>query len=49
MVPSTTVEVTGETARKVLALIEALEDNEDVQKVHANYDIPERELAALND
>lgn len=47
MAPSTTVEVTGETARKVLALIEALEDNEDVQKVHANYDIPEEELAAI--
>jgi len=47
MVPSNTVEVSGETARRVLTLIEALEDNEDVQKVHANYDIPEQELAAL--
>jgi YebC/PmpR family DNA-binding regulatory protein len=47
MVPSTTVEVTGETARRVVALMDALEDNDDVQKVHANFDIPQTELATL--
>ena len=47
MVPATTVTVTGETARKVMALVEALEDNDDVQKVHANFDIPAEELAAI--
>ncbi len=47
MVPATTVEVRGETAKHVLDLIEALEDHDDVQKVHANCDIPEEELAAL--
>jgi YebC/PmpR family DNA-binding regulatory protein len=46
-VPSNTIEVTGETAKKVLALVEALEDNDDVQKVHANFDIPAEELASL--
>jgi len=46
-VPSNTVEVSGDVARKVLNLVEALDDNDDVQKVHANYDIPAEQLAAL--
>jgi YebC/PmpR family DNA-binding regulatory protein len=41
-VPLTPVPVTDEkTARAVLALIEALEDNDDVQNVYSNYDIPD--------
>ncbi len=47
MVPSTTVTVTGDLAQKLLNLVEALEDHDDVQKVHANFEIPEEELAAL--
>ena len=47
MVPANTVQVSGETARKVLALIEALEENDDVQKVHANYDVPQSQLAEI--
>ena len=40
--PLTSVHVTDEkTARAVLALIDALEDNDDVQNVYANYDIPD--------
>jgi len=40
-VPENRVAVANkEDARKVLALIEALEDNDDVQSVYANYDIP---------
>lgn len=46
-IPTTTVEVTGDTARSVVKLVEALEDNDDVQKVYANFDIPDSELAAL--
>lgn len=46
-VPSTTVTCTGDTARQVLNLIDALEDHDDVQKVHSNVDIPESELALL--
>lgn len=46
-IPSNTIEISGDTARKVLALVEALEDNDDVQKVHANFDIPAEELASL--
>ncbi len=48
MVPKTTVEVADESeAKKVLRLIEALEDNDDVQDVYANFDIPERVLEAV--
>jgi YebC/PmpR family DNA-binding regulatory protein len=47
MVPKTTVEVEEEAvARKVLRLVDALEDNDDVQDVYANFDIPERVLEA---
>lgn len=46
-IPTTNVSVSGETARSVLKLIEALEDNDDVQKVYANFDIPEDELTAM--
>jgi YebC/PmpR family DNA-binding regulatory protein len=45
MVPKTTIEVDDETqAKKVLRLIDALEENDDVQEVYANFDIPERVL-----
>ena len=45
MAPTLTVPVEGSQARSVLALVEALEDNEDVQAVYANFDIPEEVLA----
>jgi YebC/PmpR family DNA-binding regulatory protein len=46
MVPTTTVEVTGESeAKRVLRLIEALDDHDDVQNVYANFDIPDEVLA----
>ena len=45
MVPKTTIEVEDENqAKKVLRLIDALEENDDVQEVYANFDIPERVL-----
>jgi YebC/PmpR family DNA-binding regulatory protein len=47
MVPKTTVVVEDEAAaRKILRLMDALEENEDVQDVFANFDIPERVLEA---
>lgn len=47
-VPSTTVEVRDvETARSVLALVEALDDHDDVQNVSANYVIPDEAMAAI--
>ena len=48
MIPKTTVEVTDEgDAKKVLRLIDQLEENDDVQDVYANFDIPERVLEAV--
>jgi YebC/PmpR family DNA-binding regulatory protein len=48
MVPKTTVEVEEEgVARKVLRLVDALEEDDDVQNVYANFDIPERMLEAV--
>jgi len=45
--PTVTVPVDGGQARAVLSLIEALEDNDDVQAVHANFDIPEDVMAEV--
>ena len=48
MVPKTTVEVGDEaTAKKILRLMDALEENDDVQDVYANFDIPERVLEVV--
>jgi YebC/PmpR family DNA-binding regulatory protein len=48
LVPKTTVAVEDEgKARQVMRLIDALEDNDDVQDVYANFDIPERVLEAV--
>ncbi len=41
MVPQTTVELAGDDAVKMLKLMDALEDHDDVQEVYANFDIPE--------
>jgi YebC/PmpR family DNA-binding regulatory protein len=46
--PSMTVTVDLETARKVLKLVDALEDSDDVQDVYTNIDIPD-DVAALLD
>jgi YebC/PmpR family DNA-binding regulatory protein len=48
LVPKTTVAIEDESkARQVMRLIDALEDNDDVQDVYANFDIPERVLEAV--
>ena len=45
MLPKTTVAVEDEgEAKKILRLIDQLEDDDDVQDVYANFDIPERVL-----
>jgi YebC/PmpR family DNA-binding regulatory protein len=49
MLPQNTVEVVEEkTARSLLKLLENLEDHDDVQKVHANFDIPEELMETLS-
>jgi YebC/PmpR family DNA-binding regulatory protein len=48
MLPKTAVRVEEEsTARKVLRLMDALEDNDDVQDVYANFDIPDGVMEAV--
>jgi transcriptional/translational regulatory protein YebC/TACO1 len=48
MVPKGTVAIADEsTARRVMRLIEGLEEADDVQDVYANFDIPETVLEAV--
>jgi YebC/PmpR family DNA-binding regulatory protein len=48
MLPKTTVRIDDEAAaRKLLRLMDALEENDDVQDVYANFDIPEGILEAV--
>ncbi|MEM9397870.1 MAG: YebC/PmpR family DNA-binding transcriptional regulator [Pseudomonadota bacterium] len=47
MIPSTTVEVDKDGAEKILALIDSLEELDDVQNVYSNVDIPGRILEQL--
>ena len=48
MLPKTTIRIEAEAdARKLVRLMEALEENDDVQDVYSNFDIPEGVLEAL--
>jgi len=48
MLPKTTVAIEDEgTAKKLLRLMDALEESDDVQAVYANFDIPEGILEAV--
>jgi YebC/PmpR family DNA-binding regulatory protein len=44
MIPQNYIALTGDDARKMMKLYEALDDNDDVQKVYANFDIDESEM-----
>ncbi|MHB9146006.1 MAG: YebC/PmpR family DNA-binding transcriptional regulator [Symbiobacteriia bacterium] len=48
MIPSTTVEVAGDDAHKMLRLIDMLEDHDDVNAVYTNADIPDEAMEAYN-
>jgi YebC/PmpR family DNA-binding regulatory protein len=49
MIPKNTIAISEEkTAAAMLKLLENLEDHDDVQKVHANFDIPEDILERLS-
>jgi len=49
MVPKNTVEVADEKpARALIRLLDNLEDHDDVQKVHANFDIPDEIMEKLS-
>lgn len=45
MLPKSYVPIEGSTADQMIRLIDALEDNDDVQNVYANFDIPEEVIA----
>ena len=47
MVPDNTVKVATKDAQKVLKLMDALENQDDVQNLYSNFDIPEEILAQL--
>ena len=48
MLPSTSVKVAGDDVKTLLGLMEALEDQEDVQNVYANFDISDEEMDKLS-
>ncbi|MBW2064911.1 MAG: YebC/PmpR family DNA-binding transcriptional regulator [Deltaproteobacteria bacterium] len=48
MIPQTTVKVEGKQATQMLNLLEALEDNDDVSHVYANFDIPDEVMEAMS-
>ncbi len=47
MIPGTTVECDADTAGKVMRLVDAFEEHDDVQNVYTNADIPDEVMAAL--
>jgi YebC/PmpR family DNA-binding regulatory protein len=48
-VPKNTVDLDAETARKVLKLMERLDDHDDVQNVSANFNIPDEVMAEIGE
>ena len=46
MIPSSSIKVIGNEAKQVLALVDALEEHDDVQEVYSNFDIKEDALNA---
>ncbi len=49
MLPNTEVDLSPEEARKVLKLMEELEDHDDVQEVYTNFNIPEEVMNDLEE
>ena len=46
-IPNSTIDLDAETARKVLKLMEKLDDHDDVQSVSANFNIPQEAMAEI--
>jgi len=46
-VPQSQLTIDAETGRKVLALIDKLQDHDDVQNVYSNFDVPDEVMAQL--
>ncbi len=45
MLPKNYISIEGEDAEKMLKLMDALEDHDDVQNVYANFDIPDEAMS----
>ncbi|MHC4206728.1 MAG: YebC/PmpR family DNA-binding transcriptional regulator [Planctomycetota bacterium] len=49
MVPQSTIDISDEqTAKKIISLMEAFEDHDDVQNTYANFDIPDEIIAQIS-
>jgi len=48
MIPKSTVKLDGKYVQQMLTLMEALEDNDDVNHVYANFDIPDEVMESLS-
>ncbi len=48
MVPQNTVKLEGRKAEQMVNLMEALEENDDVNNVYANFDIPDKVMEAIS-
>jgi len=46
MIPQNYIKLEGSSAQQMLRLMESMEDHDDVQKVYANFDIDEADMAA---
>lgn len=44
LIPKNTIKLAGDEAKKVINLVSAIEDHEDVQHVYANFDVPDELL-----
>jgi YebC/PmpR family DNA-binding regulatory protein len=49
MLPQSTVHVDGKPAEQVLRLLEALDDQDDVRKAYANFDISDEDMTAYTE
>ena len=47
MIPQSTVQLQGKEAERMLRLMEGLEDSDDIQRVYANFDIPDEVMEQL--
>ncbi|MEE8300758.1 MAG: YebC/PmpR family DNA-binding transcriptional regulator [Desulfatiglandales bacterium] len=48
MIPNTTLNLDGKNAQQMLTLMELLEDNDDVNHVYANFDIPDEVMETIS-
>jgi transcriptional/translational regulatory protein YebC/TACO1 len=44
MIPQNYIKLEGDEAKRMLKLYEAVDDNDDVQNIYANFDIDESEM-----